>query len=249
MSLVTNGMKIYIEGTNLAYHTYDDWGLYITNNNYIGEPVQNTEFVDVKGRSGLIDLSDALTGYTTYSHREISVELGGLRDREKWDSVISDLRNKVDGKQVRITFDNDILFYWEGRCHIEGFDRLLTMGTFTFTIPQANPYKYSWQEYNEDWLWSIFDFNNGYTTMKTSHNVDGEFSLVIPTGYRPIVPIITVEAEESQLTVQKGRDGRPIKIYLGKNEVPQILVNGNTEETIVFKGKGTISINFRGGSL
>ena len=249
-NVLTNGCEITVLGTdNVVFHTLDDWGLAIGNNDCIGDPVQYTDFVTIKGRSGLLDLSEALTGYPTYKSRKITIELGGLRDPKLWDSVMSDLRNKVDGRLVRLTFDNDKNFYWEGRIHLEDFDRTRNLGTFKLSMPNADPYKYSWQEYNEDWLWNPFDFETGYTTMKQSHTITGEYIVTIPRGYRPIVPVIEVETINTYLTVKKGIDGRAIRLSVGKNEIPQILVNGDTEETIIFNGDGTFSINFRGGSL
>ena len=56
-----NGATIKIEGTNTSYHTYTNWGLYITNTNCIGDPEQYTKYVEVPGRDGLVDLSEAIS--------------------------------------------------------------------------------------------------------------------------------------------------------------------------------------------
>ena len=107
MNKLTNGATITIASTNEQFHTYNDWGLILTNNNYIGDPEQNLEFVSVRGRNGLLDISEALTSRPTYKSRPIKIELGGIRERNNWDAVISDFRNKIEGQIIKLTFDND----------------------------------------------------------------------------------------------------------------------------------------------
>ena len=70
-----NGATIKIEGTNTSYHTYTNWGLYITNTNCIGDPEQYTKYVEVPGRDGLVDLSEAISGRQVYKKREIKTNL------------------------------------------------------------------------------------------------------------------------------------------------------------------------------
>lgn len=248
-SLKTNGATITVASTNVTYHTFDDWGLILTNNNYIGDPEQNLDFISVKGRNGLLDISEALTGRPTYKSREIKLELGAFKDRNNWDSIISDLRNKIEGKQIKLTFDNDLAYYWIGRCHIEGFDRMREMGTFTITIPNADPYKYNVVAFNEDWLWDPFNFETGYVTEATEHTITSHTEISIPAGLMPVSPTIIVTNIVDYLTVQKYGDARVINLTLGENKVYAITVNDTDESILMFEGNGTFSINYRGGSL
>lgn len=249
MNALTNGAKIIVYATNEEFHTLDDWGLAIGNNNYIGDPQQHLDYISVKGRNGLLDVSEALTGRPTYSNREINVSLGGIRNRTNWDTVISDLRNKIDGKQIKLIFDNDPSFYWFGRCHIEGFDRMRDLGTFNLSIPQADPYKYNVQAFNEDWLWDPFNFETSVVTDASEHTVDGHLEILIPYGTMPVSPTIIVTDIVGGLTVQKYGDSRIIELKLGENKVYSITVNDEKESILMFDGQGTFSINYRGGSL
>lgn len=61
-----NGVKITVESTNKSYHSYDDWGLYITNTNCIGAPEQQVRYIEIPGRNGLLDLSEAVSGRQIY---------------------------------------------------------------------------------------------------------------------------------------------------------------------------------------
>lgn len=248
-NVLTNGVKIIIASTNEEFHSLDDWGFAIGNNNYISEPQQHTDFISVKGRNGLLDISEALTGHPTYSSRKIQVELGGIRTPKNWDGVISDLRNKIEGKQIKLIFDNDPGYFWFGRCHIEGFDRMRSLGTFTLTIPYADPYKYSCMEFNEDWLWDPFNFDTDYVTEEVEHTISAHTEITIPSGEMPVSPTIIVTNINTYLTVQKYGDARVIDLALGENKVYAITINDDKESILMFEGNGTFSINFRGGSL
>lgn len=249
MNALSIGAKIIIYATNEEFHTLDDWGLAIGNNNYIGDPEQHLDFISVKGRNGLLDVSEALTGRPTYSSREINVLFGGIHNRLDWDSIISDLRNKIEGKQIKLIFDNDPTYYWLGRCHITGFDRMRELGTFTLSIPKADPYKYNIQSFNEDWLWDPFNFETGVVTDASEHIITGHTEILLPYGKMPVSPTIIVTNINTFLTVQKYGDTRVIDLRLGENKVYAITVNDINESTLIFEGSGTFSINYRGGSL
>lgn len=243
------GATIIVAQTGEQFHTLDDWGFATGNNNYIGEPEQHTEFISVKGRNGLLDISEALTGRPTFSSRPITIYFGGIRTPRNWDIVISDLRNKIEGKQIKLIFDNDPSYYWIGRCHIEGFDRIRDLGTFTLSIPKADPYKYRTQEFNEDWLWDSFNFETDYVTEAEEYTIDGYQEVRLPAGTMPVAPTVIVTDIGASLTVQKYGDTREIDLYLGENKVYAITVNDIEESILIFRGKGTFSINYRGGSL
>ena len=45
-----------------SYHTFNDWKMTIINNNYIGDPEVETNYLDVPGRDTMLDYSESLTG-------------------------------------------------------------------------------------------------------------------------------------------------------------------------------------------
>ena len=96
-NVLTYGISIYVEDSGNTYHTLDDWGLALGNNNYIGDPQMETTYIAVPGRDGLIDASEAISGRRVYRKRSLAFELGGMRDRLEWDGVISSMRNTPGG--------------------------------------------------------------------------------------------------------------------------------------------------------
>lgn len=81
MDAITNGATIEIVATGERFHTLNDWGLAIGNNDYIGDVEQENYYVDVPGADGFLDFSEAITGRRIFKNRPISIELGGKKPR------------------------------------------------------------------------------------------------------------------------------------------------------------------------
>ena len=243
-----NGVSFTIEGSANSYHSYDDWGLYVTNTDCIGEPKPNTNYVSVPGRDGLIDLSEVLTGRPTYASREISIKLAGHRNKVNWDSVISAFRNHINGRVCRITFDNDAEYYWRGRVEIKDFQSVLNLGTFTVDIPKADPYKYDILSSSDPWLWDPFNFETGEIIQDEAHVIVGSGSVTVPHGHMPTTPELVL-SEKTSGTFSVTYDGSTYQLAMGSNKIPAIMVGGDEDVTLLFTGSGTVQIVYRGGSL
>lgn len=81
MDAITNGATIEIVATGERFHTLNDWGLAIGNNDYIGDVEQENYYVDVPGADGFLDFSEAITGRRIFKNRPISIELA-VRNQE-----------------------------------------------------------------------------------------------------------------------------------------------------------------------
>ena len=138
--MISNGVTIIVN--NNSYHSFNDFGLAIGNNNCIGAPEVETHYVDIPGMNGFLDLTETIAGHVVYTSREIKIDFGGQYTRADWDARISTFRNLFHGKIVKVIFDNDPNYYYTGRAFIEDFDRFRELGTFSFVIPKAEPFKY-----------------------------------------------------------------------------------------------------------
>lgn len=243
-----NGVEITIEGTAHKYHTYDDWGLYVTNTDYIGEPKQVTNYVSVPGRDGLLDLSEVITGRPTYSGREISIKLAGHHNKVNWDSVISAFRNNINGRICRLVFDNDKSYYWRGRIDIKDFESVLSLGTFQVDVPNADPYKYDVLSSADPWLWDPFNFETGEIIQTQATVIVGSGSITVPHGHMPTSPTIVVSNMVSG-TFKLTYDGSTYSLVRGNNKIPSIMVGGDKDVKLDFVGSATVQIVYRGGSL
>ena len=78
--MMTISVKITVEKTGETFDTLEDWGLVVGNNNYIGDPVQETIYIDIPGASAPLDMSEVLTGRPVFKSRPINVILGGKKN-------------------------------------------------------------------------------------------------------------------------------------------------------------------------
>lgn len=248
MNELTYGISIYVEDSGKTYHTLDDWDLALGNNNYIGDPEMETTYIQVPGRTGLIDASEVISGRRIYKKRSLEFELGGIRDRLDWDGVISAFRNNIDGRVCRLTLDNDKSYYWRGRAYIRGFDRFRDLGTFSLAVPTADPYKYNKTSSAEPWLWDPFNFETDMITYIGAITVVGSASVTIPHGHMATSPELVV-SDMTSPTFTVTANGMTYPLTVGTNRVPSIIVGGDTDVELEFTGDGKIQIVYRSGSL
>lgn len=248
MNELSYGISIYVEDSGKTYHTLNDWDLALGNNNYIGNPEMETSYIKVPGRSGLIDATEAISGRRIYKKRKLKFELGGIRERLDWDSVISGFRNDVDGRICRLTIDNDRSYYWRGRVYIEGFDRFRDLGTFILNVPTADPYKYSKTSSAEPWLWDPFNFETDYITYIGAITIVGSGTVTIPHGHMPTSPELVVsDLNSSTFTITV--NGITYPLTVGTNRIPSIIIGGDSDVDLDFTGDAKVQIVYRSGSL
>ncbi|SHJ87763.1 phage tail family protein [Hespellia stercorisuis] len=250
MNVLTNGATIEVVSTGECFHTINDWHLAIGNNNCIGDPEQETFYLDIPGADGFLDMSEATTGRRIFKNRPVTILLGGKNKRNDWDIIVSDIRNKIEGREVKIIFDNDPGFYWIGRAKISDFDRNREIGSFTLAIPKADPYKYNVADSTEDWLWDSFDFETGIIDEGTEITVTpsgGTKSYTIIPDIMPFVPVIQV-SQIGTAGITMTTAGKTYTLVRGKNRFADIVVD-QEDVTLSFTGQGTLTIRYRRGSL
>lgn len=247
MADIGMGVKITVEKTGQSWHTLKDWGLVIGNNDCIGEPVQETNYINIPGASCYLDTSEALTGHPVFKSRTIKIKMGGIRQRALWSNVISEIRNHIEGQVIHLSFDDDMNYYWRGRVNIVDFDRVRELGTFYLEMPTADPYKYDVFASDDPWEWDPFDFEYGVIRYIGPIDINSTTSIVTPKGGMEVVPIFEIDSISGHLSVTV--NGSTFNLAVGENRFPQIKVGGKEEITIQFHGNGRGTIKYRGGSL
>lgn len=224
-------------------HTFYDYGLYVGNTMPVAPPTVRKQMIEVPGRNGDIDLTEALTGYTVYNNRQITLQLGGKKNPRIWHSFMSSFLNEIHGKTVRVIFDDDPEFYFIGRAEVQG-DAVKGNEVCTFTvIIDAEPYKYSLHDTSEPWLWDPFSFVDGVIRTYSNIQVSGTKTVTLINELMPVIPIITASAA---MTVRF--NGKNYSLSAGVNKIYDISL-GPGENTLIFTGSGTVSIKFRPGRL
>ena len=207
-------------------HTLRDWGAIITNSDVIGMPEPNTILLEVPGRSGRLDLSEVLTGDVTYSNREIKLELAAQTNRDRWTETCFHIFNKFHGRVVHVSFDEDPVHFYVGRCSITSPKRVATAGTMVITI-DAEPYRYESEVYE-------------VTLTGATNTLSG----TVENLRMPAVPKVTVAG-----ACQLFAGGKAYELTAGEDlDVPG-LVFGPYENPVSVTGASSITFRFRRGCL
>ena len=221
-------MHDYILGVRFGeYHTFDDWGLYMSGPASASIPEPRTNFIDVPGRNGPVDLSTALTGDITFESREFSAPFYSLRSPEEWPAFYSKILNILQGREFDVYLDEDPGWHYHGRFWISGvkYDNF-----WEFDIEgNINPYK----------------LKDEKTTV--SHSLTTEdLAITLTCDRMPVIPTISVDAE-TMLTW----GSNSYTVNSGDHIIPDIqLTEGeNLLKAKTLSGTGNIIITYQEGSL
>ena len=157
-----------------------------------GQPTPYTNFVEIPGRDGSLDLSEAVTGWPTYKDRTIKIVLA-LADASDWrglSSVASALRSMVHGRRVTLAVSWDPAHTYSGRASVSDVTLHDMQEEIELTVV-AGPYR-----------------DGGLTVMRIS--AAGGVTLRLPTGDAHVQPTVEVArktvlcAGDHQWTLEPG---------------------------------------------
>lgn len=205
-------------------------------------PVPKTYYLDIPGADGSIDLSTVNSGRVVYQRRTVTMNFGCGYSIDKWPEVFSEILQLFHGQIGKVIFDDDPGYYYQGRMTVSDYSRVQTLGTFTITM-EADPYKYELVSGEEDWLWDIFDFENGVIREYGNIQVNEMYDLLIYGTQKWIVPEIVASAD-MKVTFQ----GKIYELKKGENKCYEIVIKSG-ENHLIFTGTGTVSVKYRGAIL
>ena len=189
----------------------------------IGIPEPQLTTVDVPGRNGKLDMSEALAGHLTYNNRIIELALGIVGSEEVMEQKRLTLFNLINKPLCKLKFSH-LQGYFEGRCIVTDVSR--EHGHYTITMKcDCFPYRYLDSEFSQ------------IRTLSSTLTAISCLCLMMP-----VVPKIetssnaTIKYKAATFTVQKGVHTLPILFKQGTNE-------------LIVSGTGTIKVNYRQGVL
>ena len=187
-------------------------------------PEPQTNFVEIPGRDGALDLSEAF-GTIRYADRIIPLTLYA---RAPFDVLISSLAADVHGRRMNVIFDRDPTYYYDARMTIEDVERHWGYCELSLEC-RVKPYK-------------LEQFETAITVLPT-----GTATVTLTNTRMPVVPSITVSAEMT-LTFMIGGKDYSINLSAGTHIIPSLLLmEGDTEIRIT--GTGRITFTYRKGVL
>ena len=187
-------------------------------------PEPQTNFVDIPGRDGALDLSEAF-GSIRYADRVIELTLYA---RASFDALVSTFAADVHGRRMNVIFDRDPTFYYDARITIEDVERHWGYCELSLEC-RAKPYK-------------LEQFETAITILPA-----GSATVTLTNTRMPIVPSITVSAEMALAFTIDGKD-YSVTLPAGTHTVPSlVLMEGDTE--IGITGTGSATFAYRKGAL
>ena len=122
-----------------TFHSFDNFALILTSKT-IGQPVVKTEYVEVLGADGQLDLTEAF-GEVKYLNRKLTFVFSIFEDANEWAAAYSRVLNNLHGKKMKIVLDDDPEFYYIGRVNVSDYISAKRIGNITIEV-DAEPYKY-----------------------------------------------------------------------------------------------------------
>lgn len=209
------------------FNTWSDWGLILTGKE-ISLPTPKTNYVEIDGMSGSLDLSEALTGEPTYEDRTISASFcaceGSHRERE---ALLSSIITALHGRKMKIIEPDDPNHYFYGRVTIKKVKNTITYAEFSVET-KCDPWRYEHLETVQP-----IEVNSQKPVDVLIHN----------SGVKTLCPDITVSGQVTFTcngVTSSATDGRykvtTFKLYQGEN-------------IIQVSGKGTLTLTYRRAEL
>ena len=125
--------------TGIVIHTYKDWDLIFAPKE-ISPPSPKISYIDIDGRDGSLDLTDALGG-VKYNDREFTLEFSTNKMYKDLDEFISKVLNFIHGYKMKITIYSDPDYYYVGRCYVSKIQTKNGMKNISIKC-KTDPYKY-----------------------------------------------------------------------------------------------------------
>lgn len=218
--------------------------------------------MDIPGGDGVIDLSQALTGYPVYQNRTGSIEFIVMNDFKPWHMAYSDIMDYLHGQTMRAILEDDPEYFYEGRFTVNAWKSEKDWSRLVIDY-DVGPYKWKNLSSIDNWLWDPFNFQNGVIQAALFRNIAvttemKEIELdAVMYGRAPVCPRFIVQSSEGR-GVHVRFINRQLSIDLtkllpeGTIQIPEFILFGDYGGTIylwVDEGTGTVSVDFRQGRL
>lgn len=213
-----HGVLLENLSTGVAIHTFKDWGLIFAPKE-ISPPTPKTSYLEIEGRDGSLDLTEA-NGGIRYNDREFTLDFTLNNPYKNIDEVISKILNFIHGVRMKITLYSDPEYYYIGRCQVDKISAKSGLKTISIKC-KTEPYKY-----------------RQYVTKKTFDLTitDNPKKAVLHNEKRQIVPTIYVDRDT---TIKF--ENYVYELKEGKNIILNILLK---EGENVFEVLSTTNITF-----
>lgn len=204
-------------------HSFHDYALFMKSYPAITPPTMKTKYVDVPGADGALDLSRTLTGYMQYNRRTITMEFTITAPREEWPDVHSRIMDDLHGQEVSIVLDDDPEYFYTGTLCVQGYDPQKVTSGVTI-LADVEPYK------------------TKVEPTRRTFAVSGSLTASITVTRKPVIPVITASAD-----MEMTYGAATVDLPAGESIFPDLILRKGVENTLTFKGNGSVTFEYREG--
>lgn len=224
-------------------NTWDDWHLIPATRPLFNPPTVKTNMVNIPGGDGVLDLTTALAGRPTYNNRTGSWTFYVQNGFKDWSALYSEIMVYLHGQQFRAILEDDPAYYYEGRFSVNQWksDQQWSQIVIDYNV---GPYKKEINNTGFDWLWDPFNFETGIIRNYKNLSVGGSLTVVIEGDMMDSIPVIICSASGMSVKFE----GRTYSLSKGANTIIDIVLKSG-DNTLIFSGTGTITIENTGGRL
>ena len=224
-------------------NTWDDWHLIPKSRPLFNPPSVKTNYIEIPGGDGSLDLTTALAGRPVYKNRTGSWEFYVENGFKDWAVLYSEIMTYLHGKKLKAILEDDPDYYYEGRFAVNAWKSDPNWSIITIDYEVA-PYKRSLVAAGNDWLWDTFNFETDVIRSYENLPVSGSLTVVVVGDSMPVPP--TIVASTAGMTVIY--NGDTYNLNKGSNYISELTIQEG-ENTFIFGGTGTITILYERGRL
>lgn len=224
-------------------NTWDDWHLIPATRPLFNPPTVKENMVNIPGGDGVLDLTASLAGRPTYNNRTGSWTFYVQNGFKDWSVLYSEIMVYLHGQTFKAILEDDPAYFYEGRFSVNQWksDKDYSQIVINYNV---GPYKKEINNTGSDWLWDPFNFETGIIRNHKNLSVLTSLTVVVEGDMMDSVPVIIASASGMQVTYE----GKTYSLSKGANTIPQIVLHSG-ENTLIFAGQGTITIENTGGRL
>ena len=163
------------------FNTWYDWRLILTAKD-VTPPEPKTNYVNLDGMDGTLDLSESLTGEIAYNDRTVTASFwtnnGTRTERE---ALLREIRAALHGRKIKIIDPDDPDHYFHGRVKIKSVKNIVPYAEFSIEAT-CEPWRYANEESVRsvevnDQTVSVVMSNNGVKTLSPTITVTGSVTI------------------------------------------------------------------------
>lgn len=208
------------------FNTWHDWRLTLTAKDTT-DPEPKTNYVELDGASGTLDLTEALTGEVAYNDRTVVASFWSSEGtRQEREAVVKKITAALHGKKVKIVEPDDPDHYFLGRVMLKNLERSMVHVAFDLEA-SCDPWRYAINE----------------TERRVQLTTEGTDVVINNNGVKTLCPEFEVAG-----TVTVEYDGATAELTNGTYKIADVKLRQGVN-VIGLSGSGTVVIKYREAGL